>query len=168
MRPGRLQVGLCIILCTILLSVVHADTKRMLHGLDTVSIVIEQLHPDSTLGGVTPQALYEELAVSLQQVGLQVLPLDGRTATLGRPQLSLSVNLTPIENFPVYSVFMILKLRQNACLTHNLIICEPVTTWEEVSAVRTMSVSQLTDMRQEVRTLITRFVNAYLEENPKR
>jgi hypothetical protein len=140
----------------------------MLHGLATVSIDIEQLHPDSTLGGVTPQALREELVVNLQQAGLQVLSLDGRSATLDRPQLSLSVNMTPIENFPMYSVFITLKLRQNACLTHNLIICEPVTTWEEASAVRTMSASQLTEMRQEVRTLIARFVSAYLEENPKR
>jgi hypothetical protein len=140
----------------------------MLHGLDTVSIAIEQLHPDSALGGVTPQALREELVVNLQQAGLQVLPLDGRSASLDHPQLSLSVNLTPIENFPMYSVFITLKLRQNACLTHNLIICEPVTTWEGASAVRTMSVSQLMEMRQEVRTLIARFVDAYLEENPKR
>jgi hypothetical protein len=140
----------------------------MLHGLDSVSINIERLHPDSALGGVTVQALREELVINLQQAGLQVLSLDGRTATLDHPQLSLAVNMTPIENFPMYSVFITLKLRQNACLIHNLIICEAVTTWEEASAVRTMSVSQLTEMWQEVRTLITRFVNAYLEENPKR
>ncbi|MGE0681101.1 MAG: hypothetical protein AB7P69_09425 [Candidatus Binatia bacterium] len=139
----------------------------MLHGLDTVSIDIERLHPDSALGGVTPQALREELVVNLQQAGLQVSPLDGRSTPPDRSQLSLSVNMTPIENFPMYSVFITLKLRQNACLTHNLIICEPVTTWEETSTVRTMSVSQLTEMRQEVRTLIARFVDAYLEENSK-
>lgn len=168
MSLGWLKVELSMILCITLSLPVHADMRRMLHGLDTVSIIIEQLHPDSALGGVTPQALREEMVVNLQQAGLQVLPVDGRPTPSDRPQLSLSVNMTPIENFPMYSVFITLKLRQNACLTHNLIICELVTTWEEASAARTMSVSQLTEMQQEVQTLITRFVNAYLEENPKR
>jgi hypothetical protein len=167
-RLGQLRVGLYIILWTLLPASVHADMKRLLHGIDTVNVAIERLHPDLALGGVTPQALREEIVANLQKAGLQVSSLDGRSVTTDRPQLSLSVNITPIENFPMYSVFITLKLRQNACLTNNLIICEPVITWEDASAVHTLSVSQLTDMRQEVRTLITRFVSAYLEENPKR
>lgn len=140
----------------------------MLHGLDAVSVTIGQLHPDSALGGVTLVALREELLVNLQQAGIHVTLSDGRLETAERPQLSLSVNVTPMESFPVYSVFVTLKLRQHACLTRNLIVCEAVTTWEEASALRTMSVSQLTELQKEIRILVTHFVDAYLEENSHR
>ena len=165
---GQFGVGLFIRFCLIPTSDAYSDMRRMLHGLEAVNVVIGQLHPDSALGGITSAALREELLVNLQQVGIQVSPQDERLTVADRPQLNLSVNITPIESFPVYSVFVTLQLRQTACLTRNLIICEPVTTWEEASAIRTMSVSQLTEMQQEVRILIAHFVDAYLEENPKR
>jgi len=167
-RLGRFGVSLCIALFTTCTQVVHADMRRMLHGFDAVSVTIGQLHPDSALGGVTLVALREELLVNLQQAGIHVTLSDGRLETAERPQLNLSVNITPLKSFPMYSVFTTLKLRQNACLTRNLIICETVTTWEETSAMRTLSVSQLTELQKEIRILITHFVDAYLEENSQR
>jgi hypothetical protein len=140
----------------------------MLHGLDTINLDIAPVHPDAELGDLSRSALREELMVNLQQAGLRVMPEDGRLLPADRPQLHLAVNVTPLESFPVYSVFVTLRLRQQACLTRNLIICEPVITWEGASAVRTISVSQLAEARQDVRALIARFVDAYLAENPKR
>lgn len=142
--------------------------RRMLHGLDAVSIHIGQLHPDVQGSGLSPLALREELVTNLQQAGMRIMAEDGRALTADRPELNLNVNVTPIENFPGYSVFISMQLRQSACLTRNLILCEPVVTWEEASDIRTVSVSQLTDVQQDVHALIGRFVNAYLAANPKR
>jgi hypothetical protein len=146
----------------------QAETRRMLHGLDAVRINVGQLHPDIEESGMSRTALLEELTRNLRQAGLQVTRDDGRSSTADRPELDLTVHVAPVENFPLYSVFITMKLQQTACLTRNLIVCEPVVTWEDASAMRTVSVSQLPDVQQDVHALISRFVDAYLAENAKR
>jgi hypothetical protein len=140
----------------------------MLHDLDVVDLDIGQLHPEVEAGGLSRAALREELIVNLKQAGLRILPDDGHTGMPDSPQLSLVVNVTPVESFPMYSVFVTLRLRQHACLTRNLIVCEPVVTWEGASDIRTISVSQLTEVQQDVHVLIAHFIDAYVAENPKR
>lgn len=145
-----------------------AEPRRTLHGLDTLLLTIDPLHPDAELGELSRNALREELTVNLQQIGIHIISEEGSQIALDRPNLNLAVHLTPLESFPVYSVFITLRLRQNACLTRNLIVCEPVITWEGISDIRTISVSQLAEVRQDIHALISRFVGDYQAENPKR
>jgi len=140
----------------------------MLHDLDVVDLEIGQLHPDVEAGGLSRAALREELIVNLKQAGLRILSEDGLPLAPDHSQLSLVVNVTPIESFPIYCVLITLRLRQPACLSRNLIVCEPVVTWEGASEIRTISVSQLTEVQQEVHVLIARFIDAYIAENPRR
>src|SRR5215470_14323725 len=124
-------------------AVAYAEPRRMLHDLDVVDLDIGQLHPDAEAGGLSRAALREELSVNLKQAGLQIRPEEGLPRAPDHSQLSLAVNVIPIESFPLYCVFITLRLRQSACLTRNLIVCEPVVTWEGASDIRTISVSQL-------------------------
>lgn len=166
-RFGRIGISLFIVLA-IIQPQTWAEARRTLHGLDSVIVIIDPLHPDAELGDLSRSALREELIVNLQQIGLHIFSEDERQSVPDYPKLNLAVHLTPLESFPVYSVFITLSLRQHACLTRNLIVCEPAVTWESMSKVRTISVSQLAEVRMDVHTLISQFVDDYQTENPKR
>lgn len=160
-------IGLFIMLAVIS-SPAGAESRRTLHGLDDLMLTIDPLHPDAELGGLSRTALREDLVVKLQQIGIRIIPDEGEQSTLDHSKLNLAVHITPLESFPVYSVFISLHLRQKACLTRNLIVCEPVITWEGMSDIRTISVSQLSEVRQDVSSLIARFIGDYQAENSKR
>jgi hypothetical protein len=83
------------------------------------------------------------------------------------PLLYLAVGITPLEHFPVYSVNVLLQLRQSACLERNLVICTPTITWEEAGTARAVDVSELASVQHEVESLVDHFTKAYREENQR-
>lgn len=141
---------------------------RTLHGLNEITLVVANLHPDAERRGLSKATLQARIAARLRQAGLRVAPPVTPQAAPARPVLYLQVNIVPLESFPVYVTTVELQLHQHSCLARNLIICEPVITWEDTRTVRTVGVSNLTNVEQEVYALVDHFTAAYLTENSQR
>lgn len=143
------------------------EARRTLHGLDAVGLVIENVHPDAERRGVSKATLEKDIALRLEQAGVRVLANGQEEGVPGRPLLRLQVAITPLDDLPLYNATVTLQLRQSACLTRNLIICETVTTWEDAGVTHAVGVSRLASVQQDVRDMIDRFLDAYRAENPK-
>jgi hypothetical protein len=143
----------------------QVEARRMRHGLEAVGVVIEPVHPDAERRGVSRATLQAGIEAQLQKAGFRVFLLAESENNPGQPLLFLHVKVAPLENLPVYSVAIRLRLQQHACLTRNLIICEPVITWKYLSDIRTLSVSRLSSLPQEVHDTVDRFLNAHQAEN---
>jgi hypothetical protein len=141
---------------------------QTLHGLEEVGVVVAGMHPDAERRGLSPAALRVDVEKRLRDVGVRVSPDLAERGTSGKPQLYLTVGIAPLEDFPVYSVSITLQLRQNACLERNLVICAPAITWEDAQGIRTVDVSELASLQQDVRTLVDHFTAAYLAANQRR
>jgi hypothetical protein len=146
----------------------HPEPHRILHGLAAVGVEVAQIHPDAEGRGLSRTALREDIVEKLQHAGLQVLTEEEWKTAPEQPLLTLTLGVDSLDSLPVYSVFIKLQLWQNAFLTRKLVICEPVITWEEARSLRTVSVSQLAGIQQEVYAAVDRFLDAYRAENLKR
>lgn len=144
------------------------EAGRTLWGIEEIGVVLGPLHPDAERRGISEAAILAETISRLQQAGIRVLAEDEWQQTSGRQILYLSVEIVPLDDFPVYSVTIKLQFRQNTCLTRNLVICGTAITWEDAGGIRAVGVSRLASLQQDVRDAVDRFINAYRAENAER
>jgi hypothetical protein len=141
------------------------ESERLLSGLAEVRVTVEHFHPDVERKGVLRAKLLSDIEHRLQQAGIHVLTEDEWQETPGKPLLYVSIDVEPLDSFPVYSVLIRLQLRQHSCLTRNLIICGTTITWEDVGAMQVMSVARLSSLPDDVGLRVDRFINAYQTDN---
>lgn len=156
-----------VILATLLISPASAqhESSRSLYGLDEAGILPADLQPDAERRGTQRAKFQDDIERRLQQAGIHVLTEDKWKAAPGKPLLDLNIKAAPLDSFPVYSVSTRLQLRQPACLTRNLILCETAVTWEDGSATRMLSVSRLSSPQDDIHTAADRFIDAYRKAN---
>jgi hypothetical protein len=139
---------------------------RALAGLEEIGVVVAEVHPDAAQRGLSRGALQLSVEKQLQDAGMHIATgLNGKGRE--KPLLYLAVGITPLDQFPVYSVNVSLQLRQSACLERNLVICTPTVTWEETGMARAVDVAELTSVQRDVQSLVKRFTTAYHAENQR-
>jgi hypothetical protein len=161
-------IGIMLAVLPVATVLAQLESERSLYGLEEVGIVVDSLHPDVERRGVSRAKIQSDLAQKLRQAGIRILTGEQWKELPGSPFLYLYIGVEPLDSFPVYSVTVRLQLRQQSCLSRNLIICGSAVTWENVGAIRMMSVAHLASIPEEVGTLVDRFIAAYQEENVSR
>lgn len=165
----RFSVGL-VLLCMLSPSRANAQffNARTLAGLEEVGVVVVDVHPDAEQRGLLRGALQRGVEKQLEAAGMRIAPAPHpQDNGAAKPLLYLTVGIIPLEHFPVYSVNVLLQLRQSACLERNLVICTPTITWEETGTARAVDVSELASVQRDVASLVDRFTKAYKEENQR-
>ena len=140
-----------------------ADTpsqRATLRGIRAVAVVVEDTHADAQRDGLTRRQLQTDVEQRLRQAGIKV-----HNDAPGF--LDVFVNTLKIESgFYAYAIRV--QFRQRVRMERNLKIAALASTWEAPSVVGTVGTRALRDVRGSVRDRVDEFINAYLEQNPKR
>jgi len=136
-----------------------------LKGLKSAAVLIEGLDTaDETALGVSEKTLKTDVELKLRLAGLTVeQPPASHEAGL------LFVRIDPLRVGPVggYAASVRLELYQGVNITRGQGIATLAMTWYSSMMVYAPPGRIGADIRQEVRDLADRFLNAYLAANPK-
>lgn len=134
-------------------------TRATLKGIPTVEVIVEHLRPEAERDGLTRALLQREVEDRLREAGIRVAP--------AAPEyLYLAVQTTKGEG-DLYAYVIRLQLAQSVTLSRKPQITSIAPTWSVTSNVGMVRAAQLSGVRSEVAGLVSRFISAYLEQNPK-
>jgi hypothetical protein len=144
-------------------------SRSSLRGLKGVAVVIEELPTESEQNGLTVSAIRTDVELKLRQAGIVVAPLLD-PATAGDAALMVDVGILPDSNVnvPIWSFSIQVSLGQNAALLRDPSIFLPLATTWGVSGFGSVGKQNLRSVRDFVKDLVDKFINAYLTVNPKK
>jgi hypothetical protein len=137
--------------------------RKMLRGLQGVSVLLEALHPDVERLAFSAQQLQADIELRLRRAGVPI-PLTGTEPIL---HVVLSVESVPeIRGFYVYALDI--SVLQSAVLERDpTLLAISAPTWE-VNSLGIVGRDRLKDLRPRVLDRVDQFVNAYYAANPER
>ncbi len=143
--------------------------RESLAGLTGVYVIVERVDPDAEQEGLDQSTLQTDVEVKLRQAGIRVLTKTEALVTPGAPNLHLMVDTMKLSGaaLPIYAVSFHLELNQEVMLARKPTIALLAPTWS-TSGIGAAGTKALHRMRENVRDLVDRFINAYLAANPKR
>jgi hypothetical protein len=137
--------------------------RATLRGLQGVSVLIEDLPPESARAGLTTQQLQTDVEGQLRQAGIQVLTKDQGFRLRGAPYLFVYVHLLPHPiGLTAYSILV--EVNQRAALDLNGSSAY-VSTWS-VQRLGTLGSRHLAKIRNDVRGQVDHFIHVYRSVNP--
>jgi hypothetical protein len=124
-------------------------------------VMVGMFGPEAEEYGLMRRHLQTDVELRLRQSGIQV-------SNDASAWLTVNVSTWKIEA-GTYAVNILLRLNQMVGLDRNLHIRTLGTTWETDSLlVVGAGPFRIPDARSKVADLVDQFINAYLEQNPKR
>jgi hypothetical protein len=146
--------------------IAHASNNEFsqlsLKGLKGVAVIIEDLKPEIEQNGLTVTAIQTDVELKLRQAGI---PISATGA--GNPSLHISVNILQSTSAILPHVITI-ELRQTVFLTRDPSIIVPgAATWD-VGVFGQVPKLNVRSLRDDVKDLVDRFINAYLAVNPQK
>ncbi|GEM_PF-314141 len=138
--------------------------KETLRGLEGGLIIIEELRPEAEVHGLTRQQIKTDVELSLRRNGIRVLTKEEITERQGMPQIYVNVNPVISGRFVAYDIS--LELRQNVILFRDQTkVVFGATTWRE-GTTGILNLSNIRDIREEVKGLVDMFSDDFLAVNP--
>ncbi len=142
------------------------EARSTLKGIKALRVEVESLPSDLERLGLTNDQIRTDVELRLRQLGITVSdPEDPAT-----PLLWVALNSHHQTDSPVVGFSIKVEFIQFVRLSRNRNIRAPAPTWT-VDGVGTADVSPSEATRTEIRGLlrdfVDRFLNAYLEQNPK-
>lgn len=142
------------------------EARSTLKGIKAMRVEIEPLPSDLERLGLTHDQIQTDVELRLRQSGIAVSD-PGDTAT---PLLWVALNSQHQTDSPILGFSIKVEFIQFVRLSRNRNIRAPAPTWT-VDGVGTADVHPSEATRTEIRGLlrdfVDRFLNAYLEQNPK-
>ncbi len=140
-------------------------TRISLKGVTAVAVLVEPMTPDAERDGLTKDQLQTDIELRLRKAGINVasLPLP----ETGWAYLYLSVHARKYPEVQTYSVALSLQFRQWVILERDPGVRAPATTWGTSSSGLMGSRVIRNLVRDGVADAVDKFINAYLEQNPK-
>ena len=143
-------------------------TRRTLARLPGFYITFEEIQPNirqyAIVSGMTREQLLKDVEVRLQKAGIGIFSQEQWLKTKGRPVLYINVN-THIENTNVaYNI--LLEIRQIVYTDTEPSIKTLAGTWG-VNMTGITNTGKLDIIRQDLLTLVDKFVEAYWTVNKK-
>jgi len=144
------------------------DTRQTLSGMSSVSVLIEHLPDDLTLGGLSRDSLQTDVELRLRIAGIRVPTGQEILSKPGMPFLYVVVNgartsMTTGKQIG-YSGVVKLELMQDVRLVRNPTIQSKAPTW---SVSKIVGGAKIDVFQNAVREMTDKFSNAYLAANPK-
>jgi hypothetical protein len=139
----------------------QTEMNATLKGISTVAVIVEQLHDEAKVLGLTTEMIQTDVELKLLLAGMRVVTQKEIMNFPGSPFVYVNVQLA--GNFKAASID--LYLSQNAQLERNGQSATAVVTWFR-SAIGTDPTAQ--DVRNMTKDLADQFLNAWLSVNPKK
>ena len=142
-------------------------TRKTLAGLTGLGVSVEDIPDEVQRDGLDTTQIRTDVELKLRQAGITVLTRQEWLSTAAAPYLY--VNVQAIKNpANLYAYSADVELRQRVTLVHNPAVSILATTWSATGIIGTVGSRRVGLLRENVRDLTDRFINAYLAANPKR
>ena len=142
------------------------SARSSLKGLGGLGVVVEDMRAEVERDGLTRDQLQADVELRLRKAGIRVVKRDDVAATPGAPYLYVNLNALKDPDVALYVYALGLELTQRVTLVRDPKITVFAATWG-VRGVGTIGVRRLGDLRSTVTDYVDRFINAYLEQNPR-
>jgi hypothetical protein len=170
MKPSRVRRHTARVAAILLLAALcgASDTeysRKSLKGLPGVYGVVEELADPVTQDGLNKQDIQTDVELKLRLAGVKVLTEKEHLAIPGMPDLY--VRVTPLFRDNLYAFWIEVDLEQNILLQRDQTIVVGATTWSE-ARIGMIGKNRLSEIRNDIKDLIDKFLNAYFSVNPKK
>jgi len=161
----RLYIA-CLVLLLSLATITRAGDseadRRTLRGLKGMEVFIVSMPPEAEQNGLTKSAIQTDVEFKLRQAAITIL--DPKP---GQPWLSVEVEMGIRTESPwTYSISV--ELHQSVTLTRDPSISFPdAATWS-AGAFGSVGRAKVGSLRDDIKDMIDKFINAYLAANPKK
>ncbi len=145
-----------------------AYTRRSLHGLAGVQVVVGLSVPPEVAASVTDVELEVQVERMLQKAGVNVFDRDRTLQMPGRPKLNFTLHAVKSANSPVHALVLETALAQGVSLARDNSISTEANTWSLLAA----GVVENSDLKPAIKNTIVRatdeFISAFREQNPRK
>jgi len=132
-----------------------------LKDINAVFVVVEQLPDGAKILGLTKETIQTDVELKLLLAGIGVTTLEEGKKLPGRPFVFVNVNMT--NNVKAANITV--ELDQDALLARNGRPVPSVQTWSTVVLLTNPDAQAI---RDAVKELVDKFLNAWLSVNPKK
>lgn len=147
--------------------IIEAETKEVLQGLQGVLVLVEDIIPEVEKYGLTKRDIQTDTELQLRQYGIRVFTL--KEQILNRPYFYVNVNVLVRDILPdtsLASASISVTLKEPVILPRQQAICVGASTWRRSCVVR-VGAYRIKEIREDVKDLVSQFINDYLAANPK-
>jgi hypothetical protein len=141
-------------------------SRQTLRGISGISVVVENLKEQARQGGLHEEDIRTDVELKLRLAGVKVLTAPESTALPGSPYLYVSVT-SVLSGAGVYGLYVEVSLNQRVLLAREQSISVTAPTWS-TSYIVTIGMNNLLEVRDDIKELVDKFLNAYLSVNPKK
>ena len=134
--------------------------RASLRGLESVSLVVEDLPHEAEQDGLTRGTLEADAQLELRHAGVNVVPPTPQAQSV----LHVSVNLVTTGPSPLWPYVVLVELKQDAWLVRGIAV-PLVSTWSTV-VYGHVAASNIRSLRDTVKDQVGKFIIAYLAMNP--
>jgi hypothetical protein len=155
--------------CPVAFGVDQPVFRKTLRGLPGVGVFVERIHPEAEQAGITRRQVQTEVEQRLREQGIRVLTQAEVLRSFGRPSLAVNIQITSAENVPgeQYVVHITVALKQHVLLERNTTMpAFEAATWE-VEVLGVVGRDAFQRVREDVASLVDRFIQAYRSVNPE-
>jgi len=138
-----------------------SDDNHLLRGLEGVQVIVEEIPPEVKREGLTKSQLKTDVELALRMSGIKVLSAEERGQMLSQPILYLNVNVMKTQG-SAYVFNVHLSARESGITLRGGMTWAPTWEWGYVGIT-----PSLATIRDYVKDMVDRFINAYLTANPK-
>ncbi len=139
------------------------DDRATLKGIAAIQVVVEDLNPDAERDGLTRDHLQTDMELRLRKAGIRV---TSKHEEAGGSYLYLNVSAVKHNALSVYGYHIRLEFYQRVALARDPRVRTDAVTWISGST-GVVSAQRLRSLRDNVADKVDKFINAYLEQNPK-
>ena len=135
-------------------------------GLKGVGVIVEDQKPEVEQSGLVTSTIQTDVELKLRQAGIPVLR-NTEYSKAGSAVLDISVSILT-SNGPNWSYAITVQLDQDATLLRDSSMVAPLATTWEVGVFGSIGKQSVRSLRDDVKDLVDKFINAYLAVNSKK
>jgi len=145
------------------------DTRKTLVGLNGVYVWVGSIQDEAQRDGLDTMQIRTDVELKLRQAGIPVLIEEQSMSRVDAPVLFVVLNAVKNPEVPLYAFSANVELHQVVRLIRNPAATIRAATWTATGFTGMVGRDHPPRLlRDEIRDLIDRFINAYLAANPKR
>jgi Putative peptidoglycan binding domain len=142
--------------------------RKTLRGLPGVGVRVERIPLEAEQAGLARRQVQTEVEQRLREHGIRVLTPPEVLSAFGRPALAVTIQITSAEHRPqeLSGVHITVAVKQQVLLErHTAMPAVEAAIWE-VAALGVVGQDAWPRVREDVATLVDRFIQAYRSVNP--
>ena len=161
-------VAVFLTLASRVLALDPGSPEARLAGITAIHVVVEDINRDAERDGLLRSTLQTDVELKLRLAGIHVVTEREWWDSTDSGTLYLRVGTLKHVESGLYAYDIDLHLKESARRVRKPTIILSAVTWNTPGMIGLVGVKNLSEVRQSVRDLVDRFINAYLAANPKR